>query len=941
MSIIEAMPVEEVGSRRNPESRIPLWALLPLLLTLELAQAAEFKIVHQGFETFSKGAFEHAGQDLYVSRQGRVQLIRRWDLNNDGYYDLPFASTHNVMVGSIDALGYLQTNRGYRSVLSPLHRSLALYDLWLQEEKSRSSTLRLPADRPSAVLFSDVDRDGHPDILFASSGLGDTPFSDSLIYWGSEFGYRADSRTALPTAGARDVAVGDLNRDGRQDVVFANRTGPGRAKPGSYIYWGSTDFYGVRHRTAVPTTGAVGCRIADLDGDGHPDLAFATAGDGGGLQIHWGSDTGLDPDSPSRFPIPDLVSLETAATANREILLAALSPNKLQLFEFPSRQPVLKKTVDRGGSRVRLADLDRDGRLEIILAAGNSSAVIRGKDGAVTPMPTLNARDAAVSDLNGDGFPELIFANYSEGTYGNLDVSSHVYWGSVHGYAGARRTDLQTFGAAAVAVGDLNGDNRPDLLFGNTGSGISGGKDEFVYVYWGRPHRGYSPAFVSRYPCVMAMGVAMADLDDDNHAELLVANSGRHYSGLPGASYLYWGAADGPEVENRHEFDLNENGSWEIADLNRDGWLDIVAFDFDTLFFAWGGPGKFSDPGRQVRIPEVAGMGQNCRLLDFDRDGWLDILTADIAGPSSRILLGGPDGYSNDRIQRLEEPGIGNAEVADLDADGRLDLVLLRPYSRDDGINRADSWIKIYHGNNRGLEPEPRFEFPTVGAIDVLASDLNGDGALDLAVSQYQSRSHRKLPVLLFWNDGQGGFSGQRRTDLPGESPSALLAADLDYDGHTDLLVMNHKLSVGEDNHSVDSYLYWGARDGFSAANRSYLPAPGPHFLQNVDVGNLATRKPEASYTSPALDLSSWPGDIELTCEAETPRGSRIRLLARFAPDRAALEHAAWKPVPESGRLPRGDGDSWLQYRATLIAGMAYATPYLTRINISSLPRTP
>ena len=905
-----------------------------ILATSALAQGAAFKIVHEGFESFSKGSFEHAGQDIYVSRKGRVQLIRRWDLNNDGYYDLPFASTHNVMVGSIDALGYLQTNRGFRSVLSPLHRSLALYDLWRQEEKTRSSTLRFPADRPSAVVISDVDRDGYADIVFASAGLGDTPFSDSLIYWGSEFGYRAENRAALPTFGARDVAVGDLNQDGRMDVVFANGTARGRENPGSYIYWGSTDFYGVRHRSALPTGDAVGCRIADLDGDSHPDLVFAIAGEEGGLEVYWGRETGPDPESPARFPISGLASLETALTGDRRTVLAALSADRLRLFEFESRRPVLRKTVNRGGSRVRLEDLDRDGQLDFILASGNASAVIWGKDGATTSVPTRNARDVAVADLNQDGFPELIFANYSEGTHGNLDVSSFVYWGSVHGYGDARRTDLQTFGAAAVAVGDLNGDNRKDLLFGNTGSGISGGKDEFVYVYWGRPHRGYSPAFVSRYPCVMAMGVAMADLDDDDHAELLVANSGRHYSGMPGASYLYWGTPDGPSVEKRHEFDLNENGSWEIADLNRDGYLDILGFDFDTLFLAWGGPRKFSDPGRRIRIPGVARMGQNCRLLDLDRDGWLDLLFADIASPYSKILLGGPEGYSVDRARRLEEPGIGNVEVADLDADGRLDLVLLRPYSRDNGVNRADSWIKIYHGNDRGLEAEPRFDFATVGAIDVLAADLNGDDTLDLAVSQYESRSHRKLPVLLFWNDGQGGFSGQRRTDLPGESPSALMAADMDYDGHTDLLVVNHKLSVGEDNHSVESYLYWGAQDGFSVSNRTYLPAPGPHFLQNVDVGNLATRKPEASFTSPPLDLSSWPKDVELTWRGETPRGSRIRLLARFAPGRDGLEDAGWKAVPESGRLTREGGDSWLQYRAILVAGMGYATPYLTRVTI-------
>ena len=919
------------------KSKPAIWVLLLLASTLGSARGAESSVVHEGFEAFSKGTFEHAGQDIYVSRRGRIQLIRRWDLNNDGFYDLPFASTHNVMVGSVDALGYLQTDRGYRSVLSPLHRSLALYDLWLQEEKSRSSTLRLPADRPSAVVISDVDRDGRSDIVFASSGLGDTAFSDSLIYWGTDEGYRPDLRSALPTVGARDVAVADLNQDGHNDVVFANRGDGGpRLDVGSYVYWGSPDFYGERHRSTVPTIAAIGCRIADLDGDSHPDLAFATAGENGGLELYWGGEKGPNLESPERFPIASLESLEIGRTDDNTLVLAALSRDKLRLFRFESRQLVEEKSLDRGGKRVRLRDLDKDGRNEIILAAGEASAVIWGKDGSTTSLPTLEARDVAVADLNSDGFPELIFANYSEGTYGDLDVSSYVYWGSGHGYGEENRSDLQTFGAAAVAVGDLNRDGRQDLLFGNTGSGIAGGKDEFVYVYWGRPHRGYSPAFVSRYPCVMAMGVSMVDLDDDDHAELLVANSGRHYSGLPGASYLYWGTPDGPAVEKRLDFDLNENGSWEIGDLNRDGYLDIVGFDFDTLLIAWGSQQKYADPKDYVRIKGVANVGQNCRLLDINRDGWLDILAADIRGSHSKILLGGSEGYSIDRVQLLEEANLGNVEVADLDADGWLDLVLLRPYTVENGVDRENSWIKIYHGSDRGLESRPRFEFPTSGAIDAVVADLNGDGSLDLAVSQYSSRSHRKLPVLLFWNEGQGSFSARRRTDLPGESPSALMAADMDYDGYTDLLVVNHKLTVGEDNHSVESYLYWGAEEGFSTHNRSYLPAPGPHFLQNVDVGNLGTRKPEASFTSPALDFSSSSGRLRLTYMGETPRESRLRFLVRFASSREGLKDAVWKQLPDSGRLTREDGDSWLQYRATLVAGKGYASPYLTGVTIRS-----
>ena len=82
------------------------------------SSSASFQVVHQGFEAFSLGQFEQAGQNIYVSRKGRVQLIHRWDLNNDGYYEFVFSNTHNVMVGGVDALGYLQTPRGFRSAVS-------------------------------------------------------------------------------------------------------------------------------------------------------------------------------------------------------------------------------------------------------------------------------------------------------------------------------------------------------------------------------------------------------------------------------------------------------------------------------------------------------------------------------------------------------------------------------------------------------------------------------------------------------------------------------------------------------------------------------------------------------------------------------------------------------------------------------------------------------
>ena len=218
----------------------------------------------------------------------------------------------------------------------------------------------------------------------------------------------------------------------------------------------------------------------------------------------------------------------------------------------------------------------------------------------------------------------------------------------------------------------------------------------------------------------------------------------------------------------------------------------------------------------------------------------------------------------------------------------------------------------------------------------MVVADLDQDTDLDIAVSQYSSRERRNLPVYLFWNDGHGDFSSQRPSRLPGEAPAGLLAADFDENGHLDLLVFNHKITYKENNHSNDSFLYWGSTTGYSIKDRSRLPAHGPHFMQNVDVGNLATRKLEESYFSVPVEIQTVRPvtDLVLSFTAETPHGSAVKFDFRSATTSAALTEATWRRVRKKGHIGLNPGERWLQYRATLIAGRGYATPLLTQVAI-------
>ena len=63
--------------------------------TLLPSQPIAHHWVTHGFEAFRQGTFGAGGTNLYVSRRGTVQTIHRFDVNNDGFYDLVFSNTHD------------------------------------------------------------------------------------------------------------------------------------------------------------------------------------------------------------------------------------------------------------------------------------------------------------------------------------------------------------------------------------------------------------------------------------------------------------------------------------------------------------------------------------------------------------------------------------------------------------------------------------------------------------------------------------------------------------------------------------------------------------------------------------------------------------------------------------------------------------------------------
>ncbi|MDP3070480.1 MAG: VCBS repeat-containing protein [Opitutaceae bacterium] len=254
------------------------------------------------------------------------------------------------------------------------------------------------------------------------------------------------------------------------------------------------------------------------------------------------------------------------------------------------------------------------------------------------------------------------------------------------------------------------------------------------------------------------------------------------------------------------------------ADLDRDGLVDVLVCDARANTVSWvrqTAAGIFSEITLAADIPAPV----HVEAVDLDGDGDLDLLVASLGqifpnndriGAVIVLENDGPQRFTKrillDRVARVSD-----VQAADLDGDGRLDLVVGQ-FGYDQGEIR---WMK----NLGGWRFESRPLLNLSGTINVCIADFTGDGQPDIAalVSQQWEEIH------LFTHDGRGGFTGKVIFGSTNEdfASSGLRLADLNRDGRPDLLFTNG--------------------DGFGPT-----PQPGPRpwhgvqWLENLGAGKFA-----------------------------------------------------------------------------------------------------
>jgi hypothetical protein len=531
---------------------------------------------------------------------------------------------------------------------------------------------------PRALAAADLNGDGKVDMASANNGANNVS-----VFLNSSAGFGAATNYIVGTDPSA-VVVGDVNNDHRPDLVVSNQTSA--AIPGgvSVLLGDGAGSFGAatNYATGVGPRAVV---IGDLDRDGKADLAVANyyshnvsilLGDGAG---HFTVGLGY---------------------------IGGSGPVALTAGDFNLDGKIDLASVDQVKQAVAMLTGKGDGRFST----------------PATFSTNIDPTSIATGDFNGDGKMDAAVSHFS---FNPSKVSLHLG----DGRGGLRLTQSFNVGAdpRSLTAADFNRDGKLDLATLNRASGN-------ISVLLGTGTGDFAAA--RTFPIganATSLSMGSGDFNGDGKLDLAVANNS--FPGPNGTVSILLGDGAG-NFGTSTQFSTGGANASDVGpgDFNEDGKTDLLVTNGGTSsvsFLAGDGAGGFAAPVNFT----VGSSPRSVAVGDFNGDSKLDVAVANYGSSSAStisILLGNGAGGFAPANNIAAGPELGQVVAADLNGDGRLDLIT-KSISYEILILQGDGAGNFSPAQNIALNYGP-----------VATGDLNGDGLPDLL-----SVSTNQLTVLL------------------------------------------------------------------------------------------------------------------------------------------------------------------------------------------------
>ena len=664
---------------------------------------------------------------------------------------------------------------------------------------------------------------------------------------------------------------------------------------------GSGDGFDTKNPLRLPTHYALKVLAADLNGDGFKELVISG---GDEVRIYWNEEGLFRPD---RRTVLDVKGIDSQFSA--------------------------------GALPMDVADVDGDGLPELVIGTVNGVEIRKADrlDHAWKTLPCAHCMGVKAADVRGTGRLDVIASHYySETSY---DAESLVFWNGENGHRPDDVTALETHGPMGCTAGDLDNDGVMEIIFCNTMQGPSQYHPAFpVFAYFGTPDHRYGPESRRDYPVTYGSNAyAVADVDNDGYVELILTTEG--------SLRIFKGTSDGPDPSDYRDLMHTEGklvlvGGVLVADVNRDGWLDLVMTPYvygnseeeleRSAFLYYGGPDGYSND-RRLSLPAYLRMAKAIEITDINHDGFVDFLYGSEEGHIG-VYFGGPDGFSRERVGRIDLKAYHGASIqsitaADIDGDGRPELIV----STAGHYTRRPSHLFVLRDAEKGYPREMQTMFETGGTVGFPdLADVNGNGNLDLLVPFYSTHETRELPARIFRGDGKGEFDWENPLQIDCLASIAFCPVDLTGNGYPDLFICCHRNDLG---HRVESKLILNGPNGLDIENTQGILGYGPHSFTCRNQGNSLDRSDREYYTSPVFACRQ---PRRLAWEAETPLKTSLSFRVRFGSSEAGVAGSEWGAwlTQNGSRIQAPRGTEHMQYEVAFRAPGLVNSPRLTAVRI-------